>query len=170
MPYSINSVIHSINSNYKMKKILLAIVALVGAQSVDAQNIRSFKEHLGAPVRIDSLSVVNQTVTVREVGDAAQIVAQANQHSSATVSGYRIMIFMSNSQTARNDALAARDTFAATFPAQRCYITYENPYFKVAVGNYTTQEEALVLLERIKPSFPKAFIIRENIPIMELSE
>ena len=50
----------------------------------------------------------------------------------------------------------------------RQYVTYENPYFKVSVGNCTTQEEALVLLEDVKRYFPKAFIMRENIPLEEL--
>lgn len=153
-----------------MKKIFFMLLAIGCASTLSAQNIETFKQHLSSPVRIDSVNVVHNTVTVREVGDAAQIVAQTTLPKPTTVGGYRIMIFMSNAQTARGDALAARDTFTATFPTQHCYVTYENPYFKVAVGNYTTQEEALVLLERIKPTFPKAFIMRENIPIKELSE
>jgi hypothetical protein len=50
------------------------------------------------------------------------------------------------------------------------YVTYDNPYFKVTAGNCTSQEEALILLERIKPTFPKAFIMRENIPLEELTK
>jgi hypothetical protein len=80
------------------------------------------------------------------------------------------MIFMSNSQTARTEALAARDTLAVRMPDQQSYVTYENPYFKVAAGNCTSKEEALVLLEKIKRDFPKAFIMRENIPLEELAK
>ena len=153
-----------------MKKILILLLALCSISTLSAQNIQAFKRQLASPVQVDSLTVIRSTVTVRESPDAEQAIAQSSQSTPSTISGYRIMIFMSNAQTARGDALAARDTFAATFPGQRCYVTYENPYFKVAVGNYTTQEEALILLERIKPSFPKAFIMRENIPVMELAE
>jgi hypothetical protein len=53
-------------------------------------------------------------------------------------------------------------------PQLKTYVTYDNPYFKVTAGNCTTQEEALILLERVKPSFPKAFIMRENISMEEL--
>jgi hypothetical protein len=79
------------------------------------------------------------------------------------------MIFMSKTPTARTEALAARDSIAKYVPLHRQYVTYENPYFKVSVGNCTTQEEALVLLEDVKRYFPKAFIMRESIEIGEFT-
>ena len=40
---------------------------------------------------------------------------------------------------------------------------YANPYFKVTVGDFRTRSEAVRLLERIKGSFPSAFVVKENI-------
>ena len=77
---------------------------------------------------------------------------------------------MNNAQTARRDALATQENFAALFPEEQSYLTYENPYFKVAVGNCTSQEEAITLLGRVQRSFPKAFIMRENIAIGEFTK
>ena len=128
------------------------------------------KSHLANPVRIDSLTVINETVEVREVGDAATIVEQNLRQEPKAVNGYRIVIFMSNSQTARRDAVTAQENFTTLFPNEQSYLSYENPYFKVSVGNCTTQEEALVLLEDVKRYFPKAFIMRENIPLTELTK
>ena len=64
--------------------------------------------------------------------------------------------------------VAARESFETMYPDERSYVTYENPYFKVAVGNCTSQEEAIILMERIRPTFPKAFLMRETIPASEL--
>ena len=151
-------------------KRLAIIAALVLFTVASAQNIATFKQRLATPLQIDSLTTINATVQVTEHRDAAQIIASTPVKSQKSVSGYRIMLFMSNSQNARTEAFAACDTLAVRLPGVETYVTYDNPYFKVASGNCTSQEEALLLLEKIKPSFPKAFIMRENIPLTELSK
>ena len=152
-----------------MKKLLIAILMLLTAV-VSAQNLRTFKEYLAAPVQVDSLTVIRSTAEVTEYDDAADITSRVAPNRATSVKGYRIMLFMSNSQSARAEAFAACDSLAVRMPNLKSYVTYDNPYFKVAAGNCTTQEEALILLERIKPSFPKAFIMRENIPLNELKQ
>ena len=152
-----------------MKKLLIAILMLLTAV-VSAQNLRTFKEYLAAPVQVDSLTVIRSTAEVTEYDDAADITSRVVPNRATSVNGYRIMLFMSNSQSARAEAFAACDSLAVRMPNLKSYVTYDNPYFKVAAGNCTTQEEALILLEHIKPSFPKAFIMRENIPLNELKQ
>ena len=47
---------------------------------------------------------------------------------------------------------------------------YENPYFKVSVGNCLTAEEAIILKGRVSASFPKAFLKNEEIAVSDLVE
>lgn len=149
-------------------KQLLTLLFLLTAATAAAQDIASFRRRLSEPVRIDSLRTEYNTVRIEECGDAADIVARSEQSRRKSVNGYRIVIFMSNAQSARTEALAARESFETMYPDERSYVTYENPYFKVAVGNCTSQEEAIILMERIRPTFPKAFLMRETIPASEL--
>ena len=128
------------------------------------------KQQLAAPVQIDSLTVINEVVSICEKGDAATIVTNSLHQAPSTVGGYRIVIFMSNSQSARRDAVTAQESFAQLFPEEQAYLSYENPYFKVTVGNCTSQDEAIILLGRLRHSFPKAFIVRENIAVEEFSK
>lgn len=151
-------------------KRLIIVAAIAVSAALSAQNLQTFKQRLAAPLQVDSLTTIKQTVIVTEHDDAANLTQQGANKQTAAVNGFRIMIFMSNSQTARTEALAARDTLAVRMPDQQSYVTYENPYFKVAAGNCTSKEEALVLLEKIKRDFPKAFIMRENIPLEELAK
>ncbi|MBQ9137371.1 MAG: SPOR domain-containing protein [Alistipes sp.] len=152
-----------------MKKII-TLIALSLFVAASAQNLSSFKQRLASPIKVDSLTTINATVQVTEHNDAAHIIATTPPKQQGGVNGYRIMLFMSNSQNARAEAFAACDSLAVRLPGQQTYVTYDNPYFKVFTGNCTTQEEALVLLEQIKPTFPKAFIMRNNIPLSELSK
>lgn len=151
----------------KMKKNLAILPVLLCAYAA-AQDIPSFRRRLTEPVQIDSLTTEYNTVRVEECGDAADIIARSEHSRRKSVNGYRIVIFMSNAPTARTEALAARESFETAYPDERSYVTYENPYFKVAVGNCTSQEEAIILMERIRPAFPKAFLMRETIPASEL--
>ena len=158
-------------------KCIFTILALILTFSASAQEIvpqevaprKDIKEQLASPAQRDSLTIVNETVAITEYGDAATIVEQNLKSATNGVNGYRIVIFMSNSQTARRDAVAAQENFATLFPQEQSYLTYENPYFKVAVGNCTTQEDAMILLGRLRGTFPKAFIMRESINIGEFT-
>ena len=152
-----------------MKKTL-TIAALLFAAIVSAQNIETYKQRLATPVQVDSLNTINATVLITEHNDAKNIIARSSNRAQTNINGYRIMLFMSNSQNARTEAFAACDSLAVKFPGQVSYVTYDNPYFKVTTGNCTSQEAALVLLERIKPYFPKAFIMRESIPVSEFAK
>ena len=158
-------------------KYIFAILATIitisaAAQEPTLQDVaprKSIKEQLSSPAQLDSLTTINQTVQIVEQGDATTIVEKNLTIAPKAVNGYRIVIFMSNAQTARRDAVATQENFAQLFPQEQSYLTYENPYFKVAVGNCTTQEEAIILLGRLRGTFPKAFIMRENINIDEFT-
>ena len=51
----------------------------------------------------------------------------------------------------------------ASHPGIAAYRSYENPFFKVTVGDFRTRSEAMQLLTSIKSEFPKAFLVKENI-------
>ena len=122
------------------------------------------------PVQIDSLTTINETVQIVEHGDAATIAEHNLNMTPQKVKGYRIVIFMKNAQSARREAVAIQEEFALQFPQEQSYLIYENPYFKVSVGNYTTTEEAMIFLGRIRKSFPKAHIAPENIDVKEFAK
>lgn len=84
-------------------------------------------------------------------------------NASRKISGYRVRIFFDNRQSSRTESEAAEKKFTALHPGYPAYRSYANPYFKVTVGDFRTKSEAMELLEVIKPEFPAAFIVKENI-------
>lgn len=88
---------------------------------------------------------------------------------SKALTGYRVRIFFDNKQTARAESEACLKRFEEQwhdFPAYRSYV---NPYFKVTVGDFRTRSEAMQLLQRLRPTFPAAFIVKEtiNYPVVD---
>jgi hypothetical protein len=77
--------------------------------------------------------------------------------------GFRVRIFFDNSQNARQRALEAEMNFKTQYPAVPSYYTYQNLYFKVAVGDFRTKSEAMHFLRTLVEQYPGAFIIKDFI-------
>lgn len=85
------------------------------------------------------------------------------RNESKQISGYRVRIFFDNSRNARTVSEQVSNSFSAVYPAVAVYREYENPYFKVTVGNFRTRADATRFLNAIKGQFPSGFIVRERI-------
>ncbi len=105
--------------------------------------------------------------------DQPQSVARAmSAHIAANadkkMTGYRVRIFFDNQQTARAKSESVASAFRAQHPGVGVYREYENPYFKVTVGDFRTKSDARKFLNSIKGAYPSGFIVREkiNYPIL----
>lgn len=111
------------------------------------------------------------TVQIIMHGDAEAILKKSYQGSSSKkVKGFRILIFSDSSPSARGEANAARARFSRLYQKLPAYLYYDNPYFKVTVGNFRTKEEAQRQLGRILKNFPTAFIVHEQISAKEFAK
>ena len=94
---------------------------------------------------------------------ASSLRTQVQTNMDRTIAGYRVRIFFDNRQTARVESEEILKVFESKYHDIKAYRTYVNPYFKVTVGDFRTKSEAMELLSLIKPEFPSAFVVRENI-------
>lgn len=100
---------------------------------------------------------VMQTEAVR-----AAVAGRIAENDLSEFNGFRIRIFSDNSQNARNASSSVLYRFKMRFPQMSAYRTFDNPNFKVTVGDFRTRSEALSALKAIQPEFPSAFIVREK--------
>jgi len=89
--------------------------------------------------------------------------SQVSNNSSRKISGYRIRIFFDNKQNARDMSSSVAGGFESDHPGVHAYRTYENPYFKVTVGDFRTKNDALRFMDRIKDRYSTAFLVKETI-------
>ncbi len=140
-------------------KITTTLALLFTLCVVGAQNLNSYKEKITS-----SSSAAGSSITINEDENAQEALKNiATLPSKSGFLGYRIGIFFDNGPTARAKAEAAKKQFTESFPYEKVYMTYENPYFKVSAGNCATQEEAVILLDKIQKEFPKAYLMREQL-------
>ncbi|MDR3188076.1 MAG: SPOR domain-containing protein [Prevotellaceae bacterium] len=79
------------------------------------------------------------------------------------IDGYRIRIYRDNSGNARQRSQEISDNFAGLFLDIPVYRNYDNPYFRVSVGDFRTKDDALRVYVHIKQLYPKAYIVQEAI-------
>jgi hypothetical protein len=79
------------------------------------------------------------------------------------IRGFRVRIFFDNRQDARTRSEEIESSFSEEHPGLGVYRSYENPYFKVTVGDLRTRSEAEKLLRELEKDYPSAFIVREEI-------
>ena len=171
-----------------MKKLLIILLSAFAGTLLHAQDI----------VQVDSVvyrqaAVMDSTLRGKSIfsllpskdkgGKATVNVSQSpaiasalqrhiNNGSNRTMNGYRVRIYFDNTQNARGASEQALGRFLAITRGVAAYRSYQNPFFKVTVGDFRTRSEAVELLEKIKGDFPSAFVVKEkiNYPVADRSK
>ena len=79
-----------------------------------------------------------------------------------TIPGYRIQVASLSGTSSKNRAFEMKDRIREAYPGVEAYVVFDEPNFKVKVGDFRTRLEAYVFLQHIRMDFPGT-IIRDNI-------
>ena len=86
-----------------------------------------------------------------------------NWRKVGELNGFRIQIAAYSGVNSKSQAEAARNSFNNLFPYTKSYLIYNEPYFKVRVGNYRSRLQAHKDLETIRLTYPSAYIVPDKI-------
>lgn len=85
--------------------------------------------------------------------------------SQQTLPGYRIQLF---SGSERNNAIALRQKFKTDFPNESAYLIYQQPYFKLRVGDYRSLIEAQQMFLQLQKNYKQLLIVPDKINLPKL--
>jgi hypothetical protein len=74
--------------------------------------------------------------------------------------GYKVQLFSGRSRT---QAATLKADFLAKYPEEHATIIYQQPNFKLRVGNYIDRLQAHKFLHLYKIDFPSAFLVQDEI-------
>ncbi len=77
-----------------------------------------------------------------------------------SVSGFRVQIYSGIQRAKANEAKAL---FHEKFPNQGVYLQYQQPNFKVRVGDFKTRIEAYAFMKQIEIDYENVFIVKDEI-------
>jgi hypothetical protein len=119
-------------------------------------------------------STTHATVKIHQDKRIEPLLANKKHSNSSqdqvTSNGYRVQVFSSNVQrTAKNEAFKIERQIRETFPDQTVYVNYSSPFWKVRVGDFTSQYQAQQFRTKLIEAFPvmrsEIYIVREQIII-----
>lgn len=128
-----------------MKFLILATFFFVSASAVFAQG----------EVKVYRSADIDRMVEMHKVYNS----------NKGEVYGYRIQII---SSTSRDQVMNAKSKFLARYPSTKCYDIFEQPNFKLRVGNFSSKLKATKFLKELGYDFNQAFIIRDYVDVKEL--
>ena len=153
-----------------MKRLILTLIALalvcVSRGYCQTLETVAVPDSLVAAGEYNVFDHLSDSVTIHQSPAVAEAMSRHIQENARRTSlgiadqTYSIRIFSDNSQNARGqwDAVAGR--FKDHFPGVPVSKTFEAPFFKVTVGDYSTKADANAALKRFQTEFPSAFIVR----------
>ena len=107
-----------------------------------------------------------QTGRITFTGDvaAAQMVEKHVELNGRvkTIPGYRVQIAAFSGVNSKANAFNLRDRFMLDYPQVQAYIVFDEPNFKVKVGDFRTRLEAYAFLQQIKETY-KGYLVKDNI-------
>ena len=85
------------------------------------------------------------------------------------IEGWRINIFFESGNNSKKMAVDAKAKFVQSYADVPCYVVFQEPYYKVRVGDYRTRMEAEKLLKELVPEYPNAFVVEDeiNYPVID---
>lgn len=138
-----------------MKKFLVSFMFFVCSLSMTfAQGSISYSEHLSG---------------VKISADIESLQALSSIARVENVVGYRVCIYTGNDQNARSAAGGAVGQMSRLFGDVPTNMIYNSPVFKVHTGACLTRTEATILLGRLRPYFPNAFIVNERLSLESIA-
>lgn len=87
--------------------------------------------------------------------------------------GYRVQVFSdNNARTAKNEARSKSRNIGARFPQYRTYVMYTSPYWRLRVGDFTSETEAEAAAADLRRAFPaysrEIRVVRDRINLNNL--
>lgn len=131
-------------------KLVLVITVVCGLWSADC-------------LAQDSLSVnasKNYTIYQDEkIGELAEKYVEFNRKREFG-EGYRIQVTYTN---VRDEVYQSKGAMYKQFPELASYVEYEQPYYKLRIGDFKTRLEATYYLQQVITLYPGAFIVKDKI-------
>jgi len=119
-------------------KYLLSIFLLLFTTNAFAQSLDT------------TVSDITATVRFFETPDINLLTGHPNNSHNGKARGYRIQIY---NGIDRNKAKAIQSDFIKSHPGVSAYLIYNQPHFRVRVGNFRNRSEATTLYQALRKQY-----------------
>lgn len=130
-----------------MKNISAALIICL---IISLFSLKTWAQTSNSNTKIDSLS--RELVERHKKANATKM----------SMTGFRIQIYFGSE---RAKATEIRADFTKNFPEIASYLIYQQPYFKIRVGDFKTRIEASGFLKKLEDHYTTAFIVPDEVKL-----
>lgn len=158
---------------------LLLSLFIFGADSMWAQSNlpkstpRNIFEALDGQEEGEGLVTIDQPEEVRRLVGGTSSRARAilgREGNTTLMMGYRLQFYNSNLPRAKSEAEQRAARIRAIAPEHACYISYNAPFWKLVVGDFTSTQEARKARTELMKVLPQwgreAYVVRDRVRIL----
>ena len=124
---------------------------------------------INSPVSAQEVTIYNADSSVIITKDARfdeLVIKQKDQNLiNQTIHGYRIQIYFGVN---RQKASEIKLSFSSQYPDMSAYLSYQQPNFKIRIGDFLNRYEAQKFLKEIDGLFPTSFIVPDDVKLPPL--
>ena len=113
---------------------------------------------LGQEIKADTSNI--KIIQDSRIKDLLLKKTEINEKTGGKFSGFRVQIHFGSD---RDKSKEVRSKFLEKYPDSATYEIYQQPNFKVRVGDFRTKLEAQHFLKDISFDFPNSFIVADDI-------
>jgi hypothetical protein len=108
--------------------------------------------------------VASRYVSVKQDKKISELLYKYKDFNRKTefIDGYRIQIMYTD---VRDDAYKNKASTYKEFPELASYVEYEQPYYKLRLGDFKTRLDATYFLQKVVAVYSGAFIVKDKIKI-----
>jgi hypothetical protein len=138
-----------------MIRIILSVLLVFSVSICSAQKLKTTAEN-------DSALIITREPKLDELIEKQK---QENLEKQS-MPGYRIQIYFGGN---RQKAAEYKNEFSTLYPEIPAYLSYQQPNYKVRVGDYRSRFEARKLLSQLEGKFPTTFVVPDDVRLPPLN-
>ena len=114
----------------------------------------------------DTTVIANKYATIKEDPKITALASKYDDYNRKKefTDGYRIQIMYTD---VRTEAYKSKGQMYKDFPDLKSYVEYEEPYYKLRLGDFKTRLEATYFMQQVTPLYAGAFIVKDKIRIKQ---
>lgn len=104
----------------------------------------------------------NPNLTVHQDSSLTRLTSdyKSYNHLKDVTDGFRIQVTYTD---IRSEAYNSKGQMYKEFPELKSYVEYDQPYYKLRLGDFKTRLEATYYLQQVIILYPGAFIVKDKI-------
>lgn len=104
----------------------------------------------------------NPNLTVHQDSSLTRLASdyKSYNHLKDVTDGFRIQVTYTD---IRSEAYNSKGQMYKEFPELKSYVEYDQPYYKLRLGDFKTRLEATYYLQQVIILYPGAFIVKDKI-------